>query len=114
MANRYSNVLTLRTHRHSPLRRGKSQRSSGAVWGRGLPGLNPYRLAAAQSLLDRLIALRARCQRQASSIVTPLGDEMYYRYQQFLIDDATDTLAALLQSSSSDKGASRRPVSRLE
>ena len=74
----------------------------------------PERRAAAQSLLDRLLALRARCQRQASSIVTPLGDEMYYRYQQFLIDNATDTLTALLQSSASDKGASWRPVSRLE
>jgi hypothetical protein len=55
------------------------------------------------------VELRARCQRQASSIVTPLGDEMYYRYQQFLIDDATTTLAALLQGSASDKGASWRP-----
>jgi hypothetical protein len=74
----------------------------------------PEQRAAAQSILDRLVELRARCQRQASSIVTPLGDEMYYRYQQFLIDDATTTLAALLQSSSSDKGAGWRPVSRSE
>jgi uncharacterized protein len=75
----------------------------------------PERRAAAQSILDRLVALRGRCQRQASSIVTPLGDEMYYRYQQFLIDDATDTLAALLQSPSSDQGATTwRPVSRSE
>jgi hypothetical protein len=39
---------------------------------------------------------------------------MYYRYQQFLIDDATTTLAALLESSASDKGASMsawRPAS---
>jgi len=77
----------------------------------------PERRATAQSILDRLVALRARCQRQASSIVTPLGDEMYYRYQQFLIDEATNTLAALLQSASSDKGASVstwRPASRSE
>jgi TRAP-type uncharacterized transport system substrate-binding protein len=74
----------------------------------------PERRTAAQSILDRLVELRARCQRQASSIVTPLGDEMYYRYQQFLIDEATNTLGALLQSSSSDKGASWRPVSRSE
>src|SRR5262249_60857628 len=77
----------------------------------------PERRATAQSILDRLLALRARCQRQASSIVTPLGDEMYYRYQQFLIDEATNTLAALLQSASSDKGASVstwRPASRSE
>src|SRR5262245_34146914 len=77
----------------------------------------PERRATAQSILDRLLALRARCQRQASSIVTPLGDEMYYRYQQFLIDEATNTLAALLQNASSDKGAgltNRRPASRSE
>jgi len=70
----------------------------------------PEQRAAAQLILDRLVELRARCQRQASSIVTPLGDEMYYRYQQFLIDEATTTLAALLESSSNDKGASWRPV----
>jgi hypothetical protein len=74
----------------------------------------PERRTAAQSILDRLVELRARCQRQASSIVTPLGDEMYYRYQQYLIDEATNTLGALLQSSSSDEGASWRPVSRSE
>jgi TRAP-type uncharacterized transport system substrate-binding protein len=70
----------------------------------------PEQRAAAQSILDRLVELRARCQRQASSIVTPLGDEMYYRYQQFLIDEATTTLAALLQSSANDKGANWRPA----
>jgi hypothetical protein len=74
----------------------------------------PERRATAQSILDQLVKLRARCQRQASSVVTPLGDEMYYRYQQFLIDEATTTLAALLQSSANDKGASWRPVSGLE
>jgi hypothetical protein len=77
----------------------------------------PERRATAQSILERLLELRVRCQRQASSVVTPLGDEMYYRYQQFLIDEATNTLAALLQSESSDKGASlssRRPVPRSE
>jgi hypothetical protein len=75
----------------------------------------PERRATAQSILDRLVALRGRCQRQASSIVTPLGDEMYYRYQQFLIDEATTTLAVLLEGSSNDKGATTwRPVSRSE
>src|SRR5499426_3124915 len=74
----------------------------------------PEQRTAAQSILDRLVELRARCQRQASSIVTPLGDEMYYRYQQFLIDEATTTLAALLESSSNDKGASWRAVSPSE
>jgi TRAP transporter TAXI family solute receptor len=74
----------------------------------------PERRVLAQSILDQLVALRGRCQRQASSIVTPLGDEMYYRYQQFLIDEATNTLAALLQGSANDKGARWRPVAHSE
>jgi hypothetical protein len=44
-----------------------------------------------------LAQLRARCQHYASSIVTPMGDEMFYRYQQSLIDEATTTLTLLLQ-----------------
>jgi TRAP-type uncharacterized transport system substrate-binding protein len=49
-----------------------------------------------QDIMDQLIALRARCERQTGSIFTPMGDEMYYRYQRALIDQAMDTLAALL------------------
>jgi TRAP-type uncharacterized transport system substrate-binding protein len=57
--------------------------------------------AAAQSIGDELVQLRARCQRYAASIVTPMGDEMFYRYQESLIDEATTTLALLLQRSAS-------------
>jgi hypothetical protein len=68
---------------------------------RAMPGEQvmaaPERRAAAQTLADQLQALRARCQRQTNSFVTPMGDEMYYRYQQALIDEAATTLAALLQ-----------------
>jgi TRAP-type uncharacterized transport system substrate-binding protein len=53
----------------------------------------PERRAAAQVIMERLAALRARCQRQTSSPVTPMGDEMFYRYQQSLIDEATTTLS---------------------
>src|SRR3954447_5073641 len=49
-----------------------------------------------QDIMDQLVALRARCERQTGSIFTPMGDEMYYRYQRALIDQAMDTLAALL------------------
>src|SRR5262245_51195366 len=55
--------------------------------------------AAAEAILARLADLRARCQRQTSSLVTPMGDEMFYRYQQSLIDEATTTLGALLRRS---------------
>jgi hypothetical protein len=61
----------------------------------------PERRAAAQTIIERLAELRARCQRQTNSLVTPMGDEMFYRYQQALIDEATTTVAALLQRSPS-------------
>jgi len=60
----------------------------------------PERRAVAASILEQLKALRARCQRQVASIVTPMGDEMFYRYQQALIDEAITTLGALLSSGS--------------
>jgi len=60
----------------------------------------PERRAVAASILEQLKALRARCQRQVASIVTPMGDEMFYRYQQALIDEAITTLGALLSPSS--------------
>jgi hypothetical protein len=58
----------------------------------------PERRAAAQTILQRLMDLRARCRRYTSSFVTPMGDEMYYRYQQSLIDEAINTLGSLLRS----------------
>jgi len=54
---------------------------------------------AAQSIMDRLAALHTRCRRYTNSFVTPMGDEMFYRYQQSLIDEATTTVGALLQHS---------------
>ena len=39
--------------------------------------------------------LRVRCQRYTSAIVTPMGDETLYRYQEPLIDDLTTKLAAI-------------------
>jgi len=61
----------------------------------------PGACAAAQSIRDELVQLRARCQRYAASFVTPMGDEMFYRYQASLIDEATTSLALLLQRSAS-------------
>jgi TRAP-type uncharacterized transport system substrate-binding protein len=58
----------------------------------------PERCTVARTIMDRLIELRARCQRQTSSLVTPMGDEMFYRYQQSLIDEAITTMGALLRS----------------
>ena len=44
------------------------------------------------NILLRLTELRQRCQTQVSSFVTPMGDEMFYRYQQSLIDRAIAAL----------------------
>jgi TRAP-type uncharacterized transport system substrate-binding protein len=54
--------------------------------------------SVAKSIMDRLAELRARCQRQTNSFVTPMGDEMFYRYQQSLIDDAMTRVGALAKS----------------
>jgi TRAP-type uncharacterized transport system substrate-binding protein len=51
----------------------------------------------AKAILDQLADRRVRCQRQTGSIITPMGDEMFYRYQESLIDEAMTTLAMLLQ-----------------
>ncbi|HEX9170275.1 MAG TPA: TAXI family TRAP transporter solute-binding subunit [Roseiarcus sp.] len=53
---------------------------------------------AAQELMQDFDTLRRRCEEQLSSYVTPMGREMYYRYQESLIDEAKAALAALLRS----------------
>src|SRR6516225_4474416 len=62
----------------------------------------PGACAVAENIRDQLVQLRARCQHYASSIVTPMGDEMFYRYQESLIDEATTTLALLLERRAGD------------
>jgi TRAP-type uncharacterized transport system substrate-binding protein len=59
----------------------------------------PASRTIARSIMDQLSDLRARCQRYASSVVTPMGDEMFYRYQEALIEDLASRLAVLLGSS---------------
>jgi TRAP-type uncharacterized transport system substrate-binding protein len=51
----------------------------------------------AKDLMRDLEALRVRCEAQTRSRVTPMGNEMFYRYQESLIKDAQARLAALLQ-----------------
>lgn len=55
----------------------------------------------AEGLMQDLEALRVRCEEQTRSFVTPMGREMYYRYQEHLIEDAQAMLATLLRRSSS-------------
>jgi len=42
-----------------------------------------------------------------SSFFTPMGAEMFYRYQQSLIDEATNTLGSLLQHKSDIRGQAK-------
>jgi hypothetical protein len=39
-----------------------------------------------------------------------MGDEMFYRYQQYLIDEAATTVGALLKRSSSPTSRSTSPA----
>jgi TRAP-type uncharacterized transport system substrate-binding protein len=74
----------------------------------------PERRAAAEAIMEQLRVLRARCQRYTKSFATPMGDEMFYRYQQSLIDDATTTLGLLLQHSSSAAAAAASQPQKIE
>ena len=58
----------------------------------------PQDRKAAEDLMREFDALRRRCEEQMGSLVTPMGSEMYYRYQEWLIDEARVALAALLRS----------------
>ena len=64
----------------------------------------PQDRKAAEDLIKDFDVLRLRCQEQLGSIVTPMGSEMFYRYQESLIKDAQAMLADLL----------RRPGARKE
>jgi TRAP-type uncharacterized transport system substrate-binding protein len=58
----------------------------------------PQDRKAAEDLMKDFDALRRRCEEQLSSYFTPMGREMYYRYQEWLIDEAKAALSALLRS----------------
>jgi TRAP-type uncharacterized transport system substrate-binding protein len=59
----------------------------------------PQDRQAAEDLMKDLEALRLRCEDQLRSMITPMGREMYYRYQESLIKDAQAMLADLLRRS---------------
>jgi TRAP-type uncharacterized transport system substrate-binding protein len=59
---------------------------------------SPQARKAAEDLMNDFDALRRRCEDQLKSFVTPMGSEMYYRYQEWLIDEAKAVLGALLRS----------------
>jgi hypothetical protein len=57
----------------------------------------PGQREAARDIMNQLAELHARCQRYTGSVFTPMGDEMFYRYQEALIDELRTTLATLFQ-----------------
>ena len=57
----------------------------------------PQDRVAGMALMKDLEVLRDRCRAQVeTSWVTPMGSEMYYRYQEHLTEDAIVALSALL------------------
>ena len=64
----------------------------------------PQDRKAVEDLIKDLEALRLRCEEQTRSMVTPMGREMYYRYQESLIEDAQAMLAEFLRRSGGGKG----------
>jgi hypothetical protein len=50
-------------------------------------GVAPKAGATLERIAAQLVELRTRCQRHTGSMVTPMGDEMFYRYQESLIND---------------------------
>jgi TRAP-type uncharacterized transport system substrate-binding protein len=72
----------------------------------------PNKRDAAEAIMERLVELRARCRRQTNSLFTPMGDEMFYRYQQSLIDEAITTVGALLQSGPSPTSVQTKSAMR--
>jgi TRAP transporter TAXI family solute receptor len=63
---------------------------------------------AAEDLMKDLEALQLRCEEQTRSMVTPMGREMYYRYQQSLIKNAQEMLGTLLRRSNGSDDAGQQ------
>jgi TRAP-type uncharacterized transport system substrate-binding protein len=63
----------------------------------------PHDRKAAEDLVQDLEALRLRCEDQLRSMVTPMGREMYYRFQESLIKDSQAMLAELFRRSGGKK-----------
>jgi TRAP-type uncharacterized transport system substrate-binding protein len=68
--------------------------------------------ATSRDIMEQLSELRARCQRYTGSVVTPMGDEMFYRYQESLIDELTAALAAVPTSTSTGEPPSALQVAK--
>jgi hypothetical protein len=58
---------------------------------------NPQARASAREIVNQLIELRDRCQRQNRSIFAPMGEEIYFRYQESLINELINTVTAMLE-----------------
>jgi TRAP-type uncharacterized transport system substrate-binding protein len=59
--------------------------------------VSPEARATVERLLQDFAGLRGRCQKHVASLATPMGDEMFYRYQEHLVEESMTTLAGLLE-----------------
>ena len=64
---------------------------------------DPGASATARDIMDQLTELRARCQRYTSSVVTPMGDEMFYRYQEILDRRGDDDASRIIPTRAAAK-----------
>jgi TRAP-type uncharacterized transport system substrate-binding protein len=75
---------------------------------------NPQARASAREIVNQLIDLRDRCQRQNRSIFAPMGEEIYFRYQESLINELINTVSAMLErlppSLSPETGATQESI----
>lgn len=60
-------------------------------------------IAAIAETANQFMRLRSRCQKHVNSFVTPMGDEMFYRYQQSLIERSLSELRRSLEPEAADK-----------
>lgn len=58
----------------------------------------PQARAQLDEIIERLVALSARCRRQSLSVLVPMGQEMSYRYQETLIADLLHALRVFKES----------------
>lgn len=65
----------------------------------------PQERQAADDIMKDLAALRIRCRAQLKSYVTPMGRELYYRYQESLIVDAEAMLSELMERTEGRKAS---------
>ena len=106
VADRYGAGKAKSPHRPARQRsRGRRLRAKR----RAIPNANA---GTADSIMQQLAALRARCHGYTRSIFMPMGDELYYRYQESMIEELMERLAALQRGAGGGGMSGRAAVER--